>query len=82
MVTAQRITEEVKAGDSVLLVSDFASYPNMPFGETDGPLGVASLARAIRFGLGAIQVLVAGPRNIEAVCQTTRAAGLMVLDYD
>ena len=59
MVAAQRIIEEVKAGDRVLLVSDFASYPNMPFGEDDGPLGVASLARAVRFGLGAVPVLIA-----------------------
>jgi hypothetical protein len=82
LVAAQRIIEVVKAGDRVLLVSDFASYPNMPFGETDGPLGVASLARAVRFGLGAMPVLVAGPRSIEALCHTTKAAGLTVLDYE
>ena len=82
MVAAQRITEEVKAGDRVLLVSDFASYPNMPFGETDGSLGVASLARAVRFGLGAVPGLVAGPRYIEAIRHTTKAAGLNIAEYD
>ena len=81
LIATQRIIEEVKAGDSVILVSDFASYPNMPFGETDGPLGVASLARAVRFGLGAVPVLVAGPRNSAAVHHTTKAAGLNIAEY-
>jgi len=81
LVAAQRIIDEVKAGDSVLLVSDFASYPNMPFGETDGPLGVASLARAIRFGIGAVPILVSGPRNTAAVHHTTKAAGLNIAEY-
>lgn len=82
MVAAQRIIEDVKAGDRVLLVSDFASYPNMPFGEDDGPLGVASLARAVRFGLGAVPVLVSGPRNMEAVHHTVKAAGLNIMEYE
>lgn len=81
LAAAQRLIEEVKAGDSVLLVSDFASYPNMPFGETDGPLGVASVARAIRFGIGAIPVLVSGPRNAAAVHHTVKAAGLNIAEY-
>lgn len=81
LVTAQRLMEEVKRGDSVMLVSDFASYPNMPFGETDGPLGVASIARAVRFGLGAVPVLVAGPRSIEAVRLTAKVAGLNIAEY-
>ena len=81
MVAAQKLIEEIKSGDSIVLVSDFASYPNMPFGETDGPLGVASLARALRFGLNAVPVLVSGPRNIEAVHHTTKAAGLNIAEY-
>ena len=81
MIAAQKLVEEVESGDCIVLVSDFASYPNMPFGETDGPLGVASLARALRFGLSAVPVLVSGPRNMEAVHHTTKAAGLNIAEF-
>ncbi|MDP6142461.1 MAG: DUF4392 domain-containing protein, partial [Dehalococcoidales bacterium] len=81
LVAAQRMTEELKAGDRVLLVNQFAYYPNMPFGETDGPLGVASLARAVSFGLGVLPVIVTGPRDIEVARYTTKAAGLNVMEY-
>ena len=81
LVVAQRMTREVKAGDRVLLTAGFGAYPNVPFGETDGPLGVASLARAVRFGLGGLPVIVAGPRDMDAIRQTVKAAGLNVTDY-
>lgn len=81
LVAAQRMVEQIKVGDRVLLVNQFAYHPNMPYGETDGPLGVASLARAIRFGLDALPVLVTGPKDIEATRCTTRAAGLNVVKY-
>lgn len=81
LVAAQRMLTEIKAGDRALLVDQFAWYPNRPYGETDGPLGVASLARAVRFGLGALPVLVTGPNDIEVARCTTKAAGLNVLEY-
>lgn len=81
LVAALRMLEEIKAGDRVLLVDQFAWYPNRPYGETDGPLGVASLARAVRFGIGALPVLVTGPNDIEVARGTTKAAGLNVLKY-
>jgi len=81
LIAAQKLIEQVKKDDSVIIVDQFAYRPNMPYGETDGPLGVASLARAIRFGLGALPVLVTGPNDIEAARFTTKAAGLNVLEY-
>jgi hypothetical protein len=81
LAIAQKLIELVKEDDRVVLVDQFGYNPKMPYGETDGPLGVASLARAIRFGLGALPVLVTGPRDIEAVRYTTKAAGLNVLPY-
>ncbi|UCH50648.1 MAG: DUF4392 domain-containing protein [Chloroflexota bacterium] len=81
LVAAQRMLNEVKADDRVLLVDQFAWYPNRPYGETDGPLGVASLARTVRFGLSALPVLVTGPNDIEVARNTTKAAGLNVLEY-
>ncbi|MAG15005.1 MAG: hypothetical protein CL874_03910 [Dehalococcoidales bacterium] len=81
LVATQRIIEQVKEGNSVVLVDQFGYLPNMPYGETDGPLGVASLARAVRFGLKALPVLVTGPKDINVARQTTQAAGLNVLQY-
>lgn len=82
LVAAEELIAAVGTGDRVLLLSDFASHPNMPSGETDGPLGVASLARGVRFGLGALPVLVAGPGSVEATRYTAKAAGFNILDYE
>ncbi len=81
LAIAQNLIELVKEDDRVILVDQFGYNPKMPWGETDGPLGVASLARAVRFGLGALPVLVTGPRDIDVVRYTTKAAGLNVLPY-
>ena len=81
LVAAQRMMDEIGSGDNVFIIADFAAYPDMPYGETDGPLGVASLARAVKFGLDALPILVTSSRNMEPICDTTRAAGLNVLEY-
>lgn len=82
LVAAQRLIDSVKKDDRVILVDQFAYRPNMPYGETDGPPGVASLARALRFGIGALPVLVTGPNDIEVARVTAQAAGVNVLEYD
>jgi hypothetical protein len=79
LVAAQKIIEHVKERDHVLILDQFGYIPNMPYGETDGPLGVASLARAISFGIGALPILVTGPKDIDAARSTTKAAGVNVL---
>ena len=81
LVAAQKMMEHIKEGDRVILIDQFAYHPNMPFGETDGPPGVASLARAVKFGLGALPVLVTGPKDINVTSQATRAAGMNVMEY-
>ena len=81
LVAAQRMIDKIKPGDNVFLVDGFAYKPNMPNGENDGPLGIASLARAINLGLGALPIIVVGEADMEPVCQTVRAAGLTILDY-
>ncbi len=81
LVAAQKIIERVKEEDRVIIVDQFAYYPKMPYGETDGPLGVASLARAIKFGLNALPVVVTSPKDMEPARQTVKAAGLNVLAF-
>jgi len=55
---AERLMGVVKSGDNVILTCGMAGMPVVPFGETDGPLGVASLARGVRFGLSGLPILV------------------------
>ena len=81
LVAAQKMIDRIKPGDNVFLVTGFAYQPNMPFGEDDGPLGVASLARAIRIGLGATPIIVVGEADMTPVCKTVQSAGLLVLDH-
>lgn len=82
LVAAQKIIECVKEKDNILIMDQFGYAPNMPYGETDGPLGVASLARAVSFGIGALPVLVTGPKDIDAARATIKAAGLNVLSLE
>lgn len=76
LVAAQRLIEEVSAGDNVFIMTEFATFPNMPCGETDGPLGVASLARAVKFGLSALPIIIAGGRDMKPVCQDKKVSRL------
>ncbi len=82
LAIAEKIAKETKAGDRVFIVTGFGAYPRQPLGETDGPLGAASLARVFRLGLGALPVVICGPRDIEGVRQTLRAACLNPAEYD
>jgi hypothetical protein len=81
LVGAKKLIESIGPGDTVVLTAGFGAYPNVPFGETDGPLGVASLAHAIWFGLRGIPVIVGGERDIDTMRQTVKAAGLNVVDF-
>ena len=82
LLATQKLIDAVKPGDNVFILTGFCSWPNMPFGEDDGPLGAASLARAVKFGLGAMPIIVAGPGDMDPVCKTVKAAGLNVVEYD
>ena len=82
LVAAQRMIGQVKPGDNVFLVTGCASWPNVPLGENDGPPGVASLARAVRIGLNAVPIIVAGSKDIDSICRTVEAAEVLVLDYE
>ena len=53
LLGAEKLMENVKQDDLVILISGFAVPPWIPVGETDGPLGAASLARAANLGLKA-----------------------------
>ncbi len=79
---AARCLADLKAGDRVVLVSGSLTRPwvSMNIGETDGPVGVAALARALSYGFNAIPVIVTDTTLIEPIAQTLRAAGQAVVD--
>ena len=77
---AKALTERVKKGDHVLVVTGAGTPPGLPKGETDGPMGAAAVARAVTLGLGAKPVMVGEERNMPSTIECTEAAGLMVVD--
>lgn len=82
LLAAQKILERVKENDNVFIVTGWASIPFLPHGETDGPLGVASLARAISLGLNAKPLFVLAKRDVDSVKYTAKAAGLHIESYE
>lgn len=73
-VTADKYTAFIMTG--------MGAMPFMPCGETDGPPGVASLARAIAIGLKGLPIIVAPTRDYEATRAAIAVCGLAVLPYE
>lgn len=80
MLAARRLQAAVQPGGTVIIATGAGSWPWMPSGETDGPPGAASLARAITLGLGGRPILVSDQRKLPPVAASCRAAGLVVDD--
>ena len=74
---AQMLNECVNKGDTVLLLSGFVILNwNRP--ETDGPIGVAALARSLDLALGAVPVILTEDILVNNLSKTTEAAGMIV----
>ena len=58
MLAAQLLMKSLKPGDTVLILTGAGYAPVMPAGESDGPPGAASLARALYKGLGIVPVFL------------------------
>jgi hypothetical protein len=72
----------VSEGDFVFLLTGAGMPPWLPNGETDGPLGAVSLARALAKGLGARPVHISEERNLGPVVASSIAAGMSVVPTD
>ena len=79
-LAAKALHDRVKRGDRVLVVTGAGSWPWLPNGETDGPLGAAAIAHTLDAALGAKPIMVAEARNMGPVLATTTAIGLMTAD--
>ena len=77
-----RLFNEVDRRDFVLIVTGSGQRMGLHKGETDGPLGAASLARVLDFGLGARCVIVCDPDHVEPIVASMEAVGISVIDQE
>jgi hypothetical protein len=73
---AEALRAAIAPGDVVLLTTGAGSPEVLPYGETDGPPGIAALAAALSCGLGAVPLLLTESAYVETVERTALAAGL------
>jgi hypothetical protein len=76
LLAAEGLVGSVHRGDYVLLITGSGRAPWRPRGETDGPLGAASLGRAVKLGLGGRPVYVAAEPYMPPVVAASEAAGI------
>jgi hypothetical protein len=81
---AARHLAGIAAGDCVVLVTGSLTRPwvSLEIGETDGPVGVAALARALSYGFNAIPVVVTDTSLLRPIGATMRAAGQAIVTLD
>ncbi len=81
---AARHLTKVAAGDRVILITGSLTRPwvSTKIGETDGPVGVAALARMLSYGFNAIPVVVTDTSLLEPIGATLRAGGVAVVALD
>jgi len=79
---AARLIGRVKPGATVLLTTGFILPGHYPYGETDGPIGTAVLARALALGLGARVLVAVEPELMAVNAALLRTAELQVISTE
>ena len=77
-LAARGLIDNVSTGKRVFVLCGSGSPPYLPFGETDGPLGGAAVARALDLGLGAKPVLICEAHMMGPNRAAFGAAGLAI----
>lgn len=77
---AEILKARVQPGSSVLMLTGLILPGHHPYGETDGPLGTAVLARAIAIGLSARVIVAVEPELVGLMRALLRVAELQVID--
>lgn len=72
LLAAKKLTEVVKPKDVVFIATGMNIHPFSDIGETDGPIGGAGLARALRIALEAKIVFVTDKALMEMISKTAR----------
>jgi hypothetical protein len=81
-LAAKGLIDNVKKDDYVILLAGAGISPWLEWGETDSPTGIASLARAVSFGLGARPIYVGNEKELGPVIAAGVAAGITVLNKE
>jgi len=76
---AERLRAELTPGTHFIVTCGWLMPGFYPYGETDGPVGAATLGRALALGLGARMLVVTEAEMAPIVTATCRAAGLNVM---
>ena len=76
LIAAEKLIQRVGAGDVVVIATGFYVPEVMPNGESDGPLGAASLAYALSNGIGAVPLILCEEQCLEPTRATLNAIGL------
>src|SRR5574341_1255484 len=71
---ALALAERVRPGGCAMITTGWILPGHAPYGETDGPVGAAVLARALALGLRAKVLLVTEADLVGMVAATCRAA--------
>ena len=81
LAAAQELQRRVRPGDVVVLATGLPTYPWF-FGEQDGPVGAATLARALVLGLSARPLIVTEPFHVAMCRAAVHGAGLYARGLD
>lgn len=81
-LAARRLRETISRGDVVFIATGAGTPPKLPYGETDGPVGAAVLARAIMLGLGARVVMVTEDAHAEPVNAVAQIVNDELTDHE
>lgn len=79
MRAAELLADAVHPGDTIILVTGLILPGHYPYGETDGPVGAAVLARALAIGLSARVVVAIEPELTGLMTALLRVAELHVI---
>jgi D-glutamate cyclase len=79
---ASALLDRVAKDDRVFVLCGSGSPPHLAYGETDGPLGGASIIRAIELGLGAKPIVISEKHIMGPNRATIQAAGITIHEQD
>lgn len=79
LLAARRLHEAISQGDNFFVTAGWLMPGFYPYGETDGPIGAATLGRALSIGLGARMLVLTEAEMVPITAAACRAAGLNVL---
>ncbi len=82
LLAAEALIDRVKPDDAVIIATGARCEPILPYGETDGPVGAAALARALDIALGAKTIITIEESNAAPTIACTRASGVYLRDAE